>query len=177
VHHTGKSNAREHTVDQYSGRGGSALADGSRMTTVLAPWHESMDLVPTLPEHIDTDAGQLLVLVRAKLSYSPPDLPPILVMRKGFGYVHEEYTAPEGGQQAVLEQRIWRALLAAYKKGARMSMDAWAKRLASGLVDGVKVRSARMAADLLSEMFARGQFTLGPDGIFVPVGGSDAHSS
>src|SRR5262249_12797124 len=30
VHHTGKTNAREATIDQYTGRGGSAFADGSR---------------------------------------------------------------------------------------------------------------------------------------------------
>lgn len=35
VHHTGKANARDKTTDQYSGRGGSALADGSRMVHVL----------------------------------------------------------------------------------------------------------------------------------------------
>jgi len=38
VHHIGKGNARERTLDQYSGRGGSALADGARMVAVLQPW-------------------------------------------------------------------------------------------------------------------------------------------
>lgn len=35
VHHTGKANARDASLDQYSGRGGSALADGARMVHVL----------------------------------------------------------------------------------------------------------------------------------------------
>lgn len=35
VHHTGKQVAREEVMDQYAGRGGSALADGSRMVHVL----------------------------------------------------------------------------------------------------------------------------------------------
>jgi RecA-family ATPase len=35
VHHTGKGNARAGTTDQYSGRNGSALPDGSRMVAVL----------------------------------------------------------------------------------------------------------------------------------------------
>lgn len=45
IHHSGKANAREKTLDQYSGRGGSALADGARMVAVLQPldageWHQ-----------------------------------------------------------------------------------------------------------------------------------------
>ena len=35
IHHTGKANARDKSTDQYSGRGGSALADGARMVAVL----------------------------------------------------------------------------------------------------------------------------------------------
>jgi len=37
IHHTGKGNARDATTDHYSGRGGSALADGARMVHVLQP--------------------------------------------------------------------------------------------------------------------------------------------
>lgn len=36
--HTGKQNARDGSIDQYSARGGSALADGARMVTVLRAW-------------------------------------------------------------------------------------------------------------------------------------------
>ncbi|WVN41774.1 bifunctional DNA primase/polymerase [beta proteobacterium MWH-UniP1] len=35
VHHTGKQNARANSVDQYAGRNGTALPDGSRMVAVL----------------------------------------------------------------------------------------------------------------------------------------------
>ena len=36
IHHSGKANAREKNLDQYAGRGGSALSDGSRMVVVMA---------------------------------------------------------------------------------------------------------------------------------------------
>ncbi|MBK1621641.1 hypothetical protein CKO42_25255 [Lamprobacter modestohalophilus] len=39
VHHTGQANARATTLGPHSCRGGSALADGSRMTTVLQAWN------------------------------------------------------------------------------------------------------------------------------------------
>ena len=37
VHHTGKANARDKALDQYAGRGGSALSDGARMIAVMQP--------------------------------------------------------------------------------------------------------------------------------------------
>ena len=37
IHHSGKANAREKSTDQYAGRGGSALSDGSRMVVVMQP--------------------------------------------------------------------------------------------------------------------------------------------
>lgn len=38
IHHTGQQVARDKTVDQYAGRGGTALPDGARMVSVLMPW-------------------------------------------------------------------------------------------------------------------------------------------
>lgn len=38
IAHTGKENARSGTLDQYASRGGSALADGTRMVAVLRSW-------------------------------------------------------------------------------------------------------------------------------------------
>jgi hypothetical protein len=85
VHHTGKANARESTNDQYSGRGGSALADGARMVAVLQAWTPDSKLTPpssALP------ATNLLVLNRAKLSYAAPNLAPIWVKRTDWTYQH-----------------------------------------------------------------------------------------
>jgi hypothetical protein len=39
IHHTGKDNAREKKYDMYSGRGGSAFADGARIVAVMHGYH------------------------------------------------------------------------------------------------------------------------------------------
>jgi RecA-family ATPase len=85
IHHTGKGNAREKTLDQYSGRGGSAMADGSRMTTVLQSWKEGEEgsLMPPNELFIE-DNTSVIVMARPKLSYSPPNLPHIWIARTGW---------------------------------------------------------------------------------------------
>ncbi len=70
IHHTGKANAREKTLDQYSGRGGSALSDGSRMVQVMQSlnsdeWREATG------DALDI-GNSGFVLSRPKLSYAPP---------------------------------------------------------------------------------------------------------
>jgi RecA-family ATPase len=83
VHHSGKANAREKTLDQYSGRGGSAFADGSRMVLVLQN---------QTPDEFDKATGQRLesgetglILARPKMSYCPPP-GDIYIRRKGFAF-------------------------------------------------------------------------------------------
>ena len=83
IHHTGKSNAREKTLDQYSGRGGSALADGARMVQVMQSlasddWADATGV----PLH-DGQTG--FVIARAKSSYTPPQ-PLIYVRRCGWSF-------------------------------------------------------------------------------------------
>lgn len=85
VHHTGKQNGRDGAIDQYAGRGGSAMADGARMVAVLKrmsaeDWHKETG--ETLPEGAD---GLLLAL--PKLSYAPAQ-PHIYLERNGFAYRH-----------------------------------------------------------------------------------------
>lgn len=87
VHHTGKANAREGALDQYAGRGGSALADGSRMMSVLQVWD------PEAPGNRQPPPGchpgpevSITLLARAKLSYAPPNLPILWIRREGFAY-------------------------------------------------------------------------------------------
>lgn len=85
VHHTGKQNGRDGAIDQYAGRGGSAMADGARMVAVLKrmtaeDWHKETG--ESLPEGAD---GLLLAL--PKLSYAPAQ-PHIYLERNGFAYRH-----------------------------------------------------------------------------------------
>lgn len=86
IHHTGKANAREATLDQYSGRGGSAMADGSRMTSVLATWAPGNGNRTPPPGCTAGPGVSVTILNRAKLSYSPPGLPWIWIRREGFAY-------------------------------------------------------------------------------------------
>lgn len=87
VHHTGKSNGREMTLDQYSGRGGSALADGSRMTSVLQAWSpgngSGLKPPPGCTPHPD---ASIMILARPKLSYAKPNLPLIWIRRIGWKF-------------------------------------------------------------------------------------------
>jgi len=89
VHHTGKANARGGTLDQYSGRGGSALPDGTRMTAVLQRWEPTDGTHDRPPVGCKADsASSITILARAKLSYAPPNLPRIWIKRTGFAFEH-----------------------------------------------------------------------------------------
>ena len=83
IHHSGKANAREKTLDQYSGRGGSALADGARMVCVLAPLS---------PAEFEEATGQVLqgaesamVMAMPKMSYCRPQTE-IYIRRRGYSF-------------------------------------------------------------------------------------------
>lgn len=88
IHHTGKANARSGSLDQYSGRGGSAFSDGCRMVTVLSNNGE-MKNPPEGFELLPGDSG--FVMARPKLSYCKPQ-PNIWIRRHGweFDYFTEE---------------------------------------------------------------------------------------
>jgi RecA-family ATPase len=103
IHHTGKQNAREQTVDQYSGRGGSAAADGSRMVFVL----QSMTATQWLDETGETllPGETALRMARPKLSYCPPQ-GDILIKRTGylFEHVHQIANSKEAKLQREADQ-------------------------------------------------------------------------
>lgn len=89
IHHSGQSNARNGAIDQYAGRGGTALPDGARMVTILASANR-VNLAR--PEGFDLQPGEFgFVMARAKLSYAPPQ-PNIWIRRRGwtFNYFIEE---------------------------------------------------------------------------------------
>ncbi|MHB8790195.1 MAG: AAA family ATPase [Desulfobulbaceae bacterium] len=103
VAHTGKANAREATLDQYSSRGGSALSDGARMVSVLQSWQPSSALRP--PEAcIDLPRASITILARPKLSYAAANLPLIWIRRTGWKFeaFNDLQLNPEerAGQQA-----------------------------------------------------------------------------
>ncbi|WP_200247989.1 AAA family ATPase [Lamprobacter modestohalophilus] len=87
VHHTGQANVRATTLDPYSGRGGSALADGSCMTTVLQAWNPDDESHRRPPPGCKPDPeSSLMILTRAKLSDAPPHLPEFWIKRTGYAF-------------------------------------------------------------------------------------------
>ena len=105
VCHTGKANAREKTLDQYTSRGGSALPDGSRMVAVMQAW--SPDTRLKLPQGCNADQGaSVTILARPKLSYAKGNLPNIFIRRVGWAFEHftEVFFSEEDTQRAVKDQ-------------------------------------------------------------------------
>ncbi|NTZ43618.1 AAA family ATPase [Altererythrobacter sp. SALINAS58] len=99
VHHTGKANAREKTEDQYSGRGGSALSDGSRMVFVINR-PKATDWLKQTGVALAQDETGLKISI-AKLSYCEPQKE-LYVVRKGYAFRFLEAGAPteEEGDRA-----------------------------------------------------------------------------
>ena len=85
VHHTGKMNARLGAMDQYAGRNGSALPDGSRMVAVMTPC--SADSFSTATGYfLDEQSGEKgLKLGFPKMSYAAPP-PDKYILRRGFHF-------------------------------------------------------------------------------------------
>ena len=89
IHHTGKVNARDKTLDQYSARGGSALVDGARMVAILQPWDRD-DESPGRPLPYGFTLAKdenAFILARAKGSYCPSG-PIIWLKRRDFAFEH-----------------------------------------------------------------------------------------
>ena len=97
IHHSGKLNSREKTLDQYSGRGGSALSDGSRMVAVLQPldaaeWQKATGTMLDLGE-----SG--LVMALPKLSFSKPQ-DNIYIRRSGYSFTRQDVSTLTPEQQS-----------------------------------------------------------------------------
>lgn len=121
IHHSGKVNAREKSLDQYSGRGGSALSDGCRMVAVMQPldadeWHSM-----TGTNLDDTESG--IVMALPKLSYAPPQ-EPIYIRRTGYQFqqVTPHVRSPEQRAEAVAEQ-LAQFIRHEYQQGRRYSQQ------------------------------------------------------
>ena len=85
VHHTGKGNARKGSMDQYSGRGGSALADGARMVATLRQMEPGEWQKKTGKELSDNAVGLQMAL--PKMSYTSAQ-GAIYIKREGFLFDH-----------------------------------------------------------------------------------------
>lgn len=86
VHHTGKANARDKALDQYAGRGGSALSDGARMIAVMQPLDPVEWEQETGTRLAAGEAG--IVMALPKLSYCRPQ-DPIFIRRNGYAFAQE----------------------------------------------------------------------------------------
>lgn len=93
VHHTGKGNARNRTDDQYSGRNGSAFADGARMIYVVNGYKAGVEAdQEAWTKECGSplqDGEQGIKVTQAKLSYGPA-LDNIYLVRKGWLYKQVE---------------------------------------------------------------------------------------
>lgn len=124
VHHTGKAGARAIEPDQYSGRGGSALADGARMVAVLQRWNDDQpaasSIYPPPLCHPSKDAS-IVILHRLKMSYSPPDLPRIWIKRTGFAFESFIEPPPPSKEQMADAQadQLERFIISELKAGRR----------------------------------------------------------
>lgn len=94
VHHTGKMNARLGAMDQYAGRNGSALPDGSRMVAVMVACSaDSFSDGTGYP--LDESGGEKgLKLGFPKMSYAaqPADK---YILRRGFHFQYVESVSEE----------------------------------------------------------------------------------
>lgn len=150
IHHTGKGNAREKTRDQYSGRGGSAMADGARMVHVIQPLAAG-EFEPETDEILrDGESG--LVLAQPKMSFCKPQ-PDLFLRRRGFHYDFIPQTGGGGGVELAPQEQaeFLRQLDAAWEQdeppGADVQATDWAGHLL-GQVLGRDTGQGCKAADL-----------------------------
>lgn len=83
IHHSGKQNARDKSVDQYAGRGGSALSDGCRMVAVMQPLERNEWANKTGRTLSEDESG--IVLALPKISYAKSQ-ESIYILRKGYNF-------------------------------------------------------------------------------------------
>jgi len=139
VHHTGKSPALEGRTDQYAGRGGSALADGSRMVAVMQPADAAAVLKATGRSLRDGESA--IALHRPKLSHAPPQGDrPLYLVRRGYAFEAVQPLAAEARAQADADAEIEREreLRGALLDAADAAMRAGAPLTQSTLVATVR---------------------------------------
>ena len=122
IHHSGKANAREKALDQYAGRGGSALADGARMVCVMQPLEPDEWFKATGDWLQDGDTG--IVMALPKLSYCRQQ-EPIYVRRRGYAFTQVmPVAAPSTAErEAEDDATVYLALKEAWLKNEPLSLQ------------------------------------------------------
>lgn len=117
IHHSGKMNAREKSLDQYSNRGGSALPDGARMVVVMQPLDAKEWLQATGTRLGDDETG--IVMALPKLSYCKQQ-ESIFLRRNGYRFTWERVyrRSPEQAARDTADQ-VLRFLTSEYQQDRR----------------------------------------------------------
>lgn len=98
IHHSGKQNGRDKTLDQYSGRGGSALSDGCRMVAVMQPLNHQEWLSQTGRSLSEDESG--IVLALPKISYAKSQ-DSIYILRNGYHFQTVDVDTQTPQKQAI----------------------------------------------------------------------------
>lgn len=114
AHHVSKEVSRNATIDQYAGRGGSALADNGRFNMQLVRLHERKFTVGKIPYRcppavtdLDIEAERVLLLAVHKHSYRKKRPAPIVLVRDGFRYDwHDALRADAKGNAEEAQKRL-----------------------------------------------------------------------
>jgi RecA-family ATPase len=141
AHHTSKQNAREKALDQYAGRNGSALADGSRMVHVMQSLTAEEWAAATGDALREGESG--VVYARPKMTWSPPNQPPLYLKRRG--YTYEAFTPISSAEGAVAQLERNTADVLDYLK-AQMLLGVRYSHTTIQDADVAKTRQARRAA-------------------------------
>ncbi len=145
IHHSGKSNARNGAIDQYAGRGGTAMPDGCRMVTILSAVDRD-NPIGNKPDGFDLAPGDSgFILARAKLSYCPPQ-PNLWIRRRGWTFEHfVEKRLGNNEKLASDADHIWQFLLDELTHGRRYTANTLEQ---SGRVDLTRKRHRAALANL-----------------------------
>jgi len=121
ISHVSQAAARAGTLDQYASRGGTALADGARMVSVLAAWHPGDKDEP--PVTLEAPGGASIIkMARPKLSYCPPQ-PLIWLCRDGYRFTWALAAPVQSPEQeaAASADQVEKFLTAELKEGRKHS--------------------------------------------------------
>jgi hypothetical protein len=129
IHHTGQQVARSGIMDQYGGRGGTALADNGRFVHQLVPVARrdfevagARFCLPPAVTDADLAEGKVLALMVHKNSYQKLIRRPIFIVRNGFGYRHVQTEDVERVGRPEAERRlVLKFVTEQYRQGARLT--------------------------------------------------------
>jgi RecA-family ATPase len=154
VHHTGKQSATDKRQDQYAGRGGSALADGSRMVHVLSAV-TSAELQRATGASLE-DGESAILLSRPKISHAPPQTRPIYIKRRGFAFellsgLTDDDREDQAEQERIKRERVLRgALLDAVEQAAAQGLPLTVRTLRERVTGFRTADKAEACAALLA---------------------------